>query len=277
MRAGSFRRMSEQSEIDLLTRLTPRDVAICQDVHEHRVLTSLHVRQLHFAHERTARRRLNELSELGVLRRFRPYRRPGSAPWHYFLGDLGARVLAAHTGGKSAEFSYRRVRLLAIAGSRKLAHLLGVNDFFCALAGLCRSLPGHELVEWWGEGRCLARWGEYVAPDGFAVLRCGDATVGFFLEYDRGTEERRRLIEKVERYSSVARLGEPAIVLFCAESDRREENIRSALESPGLTVATSTIGRHLARPLGRNWWVVGGRGRLSLTDLRDGIGTSGAR
>ncbi|MGH9005196.1 MAG: replication-relaxation family protein, partial [Acidimicrobiia bacterium] len=46
----------------------------------------------------TAEHRLVILHRLGVVDRFRPHRRHGSAPYHYVLGPAGAAVLAAERG-----------------------------------------------------------------------------------------------------------------------------------------------------------------------------------
>jgi hypothetical protein len=43
----------------------------------------------------TARHRLAVLERLGLLRRFRPNRKVGSAPWHYRLGPVAAALLSA--------------------------------------------------------------------------------------------------------------------------------------------------------------------------------------
>jgi len=57
------------------------------------VLTTRQIAALGFGSVITARHRLAVLAELGMLRRFRPHRETGSAPWHYLLGPAGAALL----------------------------------------------------------------------------------------------------------------------------------------------------------------------------------------
>jgi len=76
-------------------RLTDRDRYLVRTVAEHRVLTTDQLTALAFDNIITARHRLDVLARLGVLRRFRPHRAVGSAPWHYLLGPLGAALLGA--------------------------------------------------------------------------------------------------------------------------------------------------------------------------------------
>jgi hypothetical protein len=80
------------------SRLTARDRRLVRYVGEHRVLTTSQVAALGFGSVITARHRLTALVEIGALRRFRPHREVGSAPWHYLLGPVGAALLGSRTG-----------------------------------------------------------------------------------------------------------------------------------------------------------------------------------
>ncbi|MGO9159306.1 MAG: replication-relaxation family protein [Streptosporangiaceae bacterium] len=62
---------------------------------QHRVLTTGQLCALGFDNVITARHRLGVLVRIAVLRRFRPRREVGSAPWHYLLGPVGAALLGA--------------------------------------------------------------------------------------------------------------------------------------------------------------------------------------
>ncbi len=217
---------------ELAGRLTERDRELCRLILEHRVLTSMHCAQLVFASAVTARHRLVILAGLRVLDRFRPTWQlgQGSPPWHYLLGPAGAAVLAAEQGTSVAELGWRRDRALSIAHSPQLAHLVGVNGFFAALAGFARRRRDAALVAWWPERRCAERWGQLVRPDGYGRWRQGSAEVDFFLEYDRGTEPLERLAAKLVAYQQLAvatRVATP--VLFWLPSSGREASVREIL------------------------------------------------
>ena len=228
---------------ELAGRLTERDRELCRLVLEHRVLTSVHCAQLVFASPVTARHRLVILTSLRVLDRFRPTWQlgHGSPPWHYVLGPAGAAVLAAERGSTIAELGWRRDRTLAIAHSPQLAHQVGVNGFFAALAAHARRRCDAALVAWWPERRCTERWGQLVRPDGYGRWRQAGAEVDFFLEYDRGTEDLGRLLAKLDGYSELAAVsGILTPVLFWLPSPEREASFRAATARAGAPVATAT-------------------------------------
>ncbi len=264
---GRQRRAAGISEAELLQRLTPRDVEICLDIYDHRVLTSKQLTELHFTHPVVCRRRLDSLTDIGVLARFRPYQRPGSAPFHYLLGPVGIDVVAAAKGLEPKSLNYRRERLLSLASRGVMAHLMSVNTFFSSLTGACRRNGEMALVEWWCERRCAERWGDVIMPDGFGVVEGGSGRVSFFVEIDRGTEIRARLQGKVDRYEHLACLGDAGLVLFCFDSEGRERSIRRSMLRRGAPVATTTLAHHTAEPLGRVWWPLGEDGRASLMEL----------
>jgi Replication-relaxation len=155
----------------LAGRLTDRDQRLCQLLWEHRVLTTGQLTQLAFPSANAAEHRLTILHRLRLVDRFRPRHTPGSAPYHYVLGPLGATLLAAHANGDPAKLGYRRDRTLALAHSQRLHHLVGVNGFFCALAQHARHHPDMELEQWWSEQRCTTHWGGLVRPDGYGRWR----------------------------------------------------------------------------------------------------------
>jgi hypothetical protein len=81
---------SDAAVLAAASHLTARDRRLVRAVAEHRVLTTSQVAALGFGSVITARHRLSVLVEIGALRRFRPHREIGSAPWHYLLGPIGA-------------------------------------------------------------------------------------------------------------------------------------------------------------------------------------------
>ena len=234
----------------LAGRLTARDRWLLRMLHEHRVLTSAQITQLAFGTTRAATARLLILHRYRAVDRFRPLARRGSAPWHFVLGEAGARVLAAEDGVTLTQLGYRRDRALDIAVSPQLAHTTGANGFFTALAAAARAGHG-QLACWWGERRCAALWGDLARPDGYARWRGHNggqpAEAEFFLEYDTGTEDLPRLAAKLAGYRMLAeRTGIITPVLFWLPGPRRETALHALLARdprPGadrVPVATAT-------------------------------------
>jgi hypothetical protein len=226
----------------LAARVTDRDRTLCRLLHDHRVLTTSQLVDLAFPTRNAAEHRLAILHQLGVVDRFRPRHTPGSAPYHYVLGPLGAALLAAEAEQDPAEFGYRRDRALALAHSQRLGHLLGVNGFFAALAREARHQQGDAALEgWWSEQRCAARWGRLVHPDGYGRWREHQSRVDFFLEYDRGSEPLGRLAAKLPGYLQLAQASEIATpLLWWLPTPAREAAARQALSGSSLPVATAT-------------------------------------
>jgi hypothetical protein len=226
----------------LAGRLTDRDRMLCRLLHEHRILTTRQLTDLAFPSRNAAEHRLAILHQLGLVDRFRPHHTPGSAPYHYVLGPLGAALLAAQHDQDPTWLGYRRDRALALAHSQRLQHLVGVNGFFCALAHAARDLPDAELEVWWSEQRCAARWGPLVRPDGYGRWREHRTRVDFFLEYDRDTEAPQRLAGKLPGYLQLAQAsGIATPLLLWLPTPAREAATRQALSGSSLPpVATAT-------------------------------------
>ena len=241
MSSGGGGRSAAERLAALTGRLTDRDRALCRLLHQHRVLTTPQLIDLAFASRNAAEHRLAILHQLGVLDRFRPHHTPGSAPYHYVLGPLGAALLAAEADQEPAQLGYRRDRTLALAHSQRLAHLLGVNSFFWALARAARGQPDAALEVWWSEQRCAAQWGRLVHPDGYGRWRQQQSRVDFFLEYDRGSEPLGRLAAKLPGYHALAQASEIATpLLVWLPTQAREAAARQALSGSSLPVATAT-------------------------------------
>jgi Replication-relaxation len=247
---------------------TRRDLSLCLDLHEHRVLTTHQIFELRFPSPRRAQRRLLILQQRGTVERFRPFRSTGSHPWHYILGEVGIEMVASWRGVERKELGLRMDRLRGIAYSPRLAHLVEVNGFFSRLAYRCRTDRLLELVEWWSERRCAAEWRGMVRPDGMGRLEGPGARVRFFLELDRGTESSSRLEEKLARYARVARLADaPEALLFLFPTERREAEARRALINCGLLVLTGSRRFAGEEPLSPCWLPIEGDRRLRITDV----------
>ena len=245
-------------------RLTERDQWLLSMLLEHRVLTSEHITQLAFGAHRKATARLAVLHQLGLLDRFRPYTPRGSAPLHYLLAPIGADVLAATTNTTVAALGYRPERLARLAVSLQLAHDVGANGVFTALAGHARANESTQLRVWWSARRCLTTWDGLIRPDGYgrwkaptpATVRPTVGTgaagasveVDFFLEYDTGTENLARLTRKLDGYARLAAAsGLPTLILFWLPSFTRELHLHQAVAAwqqarrgqPPLPIATA--------------------------------------
>lgn len=190
----------------LAARLTVRDRWIIRMLHEHRVLTSSQITALAFPSSRSARQRLRELYCWSVLDRFQPFISLGTAPMHYVLAPAGAAVLAAEDGRSVKHLGYQHERALGIAHSLRLAHTIGVNDFFTALIAAARARcdPTLALRAWWSETRCTRHFGDLTKPDAYGRWTAHGSEIEFFLEYDFGTEALDRLANKLHGYAALA-------------------------------------------------------------------------
>lgn len=259
---------SSASILDSAYGTTHRDLSLCLDLYDHRVLTTHHVFELRFNSLRRAQKRLFVLHGRNIVERFRPFRSTGSHPWHYILGEAGIEIVAAWRGVDRKELGLRMDRLRSIAYSPRLAHLVEVNSFFCRLAYRCRSAQLLQLTEWWSERRCASEWGGMVRPDGLGRLRGPGVDVRFFLELDRGTESSSRLEEKLTRYARVARSPDaPDALLFVFPTERREAEARRALFNCGMLLLTGTRGYAGEDPLSPFWLPVGGDRRIRIVDM----------
>ncbi len=217
----------------LAWRLTPRDKWIVRMLWEHKVLTAHQITALAFPSFRSGRMRLRELYTWGVLDRFQPFVTLGTAPMHYVLAPAGAAVLAAEDGLDVKDLGYRHDRVFGVAHSLRLAHTVGVNEWFTALVARARHpRPGEqvELVAWWSETRCARHFGDLVKPDGYGRWRDGGQQVEWFLEYDFGTEALAKLAGKLAGYAALAQAtGITTPLLVWLPASRREATARGLL------------------------------------------------
>lgn len=207
--------------------LTERDRWILRMCHEHRVLTTHHLTTLGFGTGASARRRLGRLRAQGVLDYFRPLLATGSAPAHWVLAPAGAAVLSAEAGLELRELGYRPERALGIAHSLHLAHTLGINEWFTALATTPKE---GTLLAWWSQWRCHALWGDLARPDGYGRFACPTTTLDFFLEFDLGTMGLSTVATKLTAYAALARTtGVITPVLLWTPTLAREAAARKVL------------------------------------------------
>jgi hypothetical protein len=270
-------------------RLTPRDRWILAMLAEHRILTTTQLARLAFGTRRVAALRLATLHTLGVVHRFRPYTPLGSAPWHWLLAPTGAHLVADDHDTTVDALGYHPERLARLAVSLHLAHTVGVNDLLTDLAHHCRTHPedGH-LAVWWSERRCHHAWGGRIRPDAYARWHTphppgaghGDAgtEVDWFLEYDTGTENLDRIINKLTAYARLtADTGITTPVLFRLHGPRRETGLHHLIRAWQTThphhafLPVATTHPHLPdHPAGPVWAPVRPfrtPDRIRLTDL----------
>lgn len=214
----------------LATRLTPRDRWIISMLWEHRVLTSELITSVAFPSYRSGRQRLRELYLWGVVDRFQPFTPIGSAPMHYVLAPAGAAALASQHGLEVNDLGYRHDRAVGIAHSLRLAHTVGVNEWFVGLVADAQRSGAFTIDAWWSEVRCARLFGDLTRPDGYGLLGRGGSHAEFFLEFDLGTEPLTKVVAKLVGYSALAdSTGISTPLLFWFPTARREVNARRQL------------------------------------------------
>jgi Replication-relaxation len=250
--------------------VTERDQLICLDLHEHRVLTTDQLHELHFSSIQRARARLSRLYELEIIWRTRPRTHLGSLPWHYILDDMGAMIVAEHLGIDQDAVGYRSDQRRTLIDNQRLRHTRAANGFFTRMIFAARSTGSPiRVAEWRGEAWCARRWQLHVRPDGYGRIEGPLGSLKLVLELDLGTENRGRLEDKMERYRVLVRAATaPDIVLFCFPSTAREASARRVIGGTPMPVATATFDRHLSDPLGPNWLLVDGDRRIRVGDMR---------
>lgn len=232
----------------LVSNLTARDSWILAMLHEHRVLTTPLLAALAFPTENLARRRLARLHSYGVLDRFRPLLPVGSAPSHWVLARAGATILAAQAETEPRKLGYLPHHTETIAHSLHLAHTLGINEWFTALATTTAptdptgtntgaEIDGGtpELVTWWSQTHAARQWGDLARPDGYGrythTTLEATAVLDFYLEYDLATSSGPRVATKLHGFAELARsTGVVTPVLFWFPSTVREKHARVALQ-----------------------------------------------
>ncbi|MGC5332818.1 replication-relaxation family protein [Micromonospora sp. DT62] len=247
--------------------ITSRDRLLLQLLDDHQVLTTDQIHRMLFQARRTCQIRLGELFGLGLLDRFRFARDGGgSQPWRWTLGHNGHRFQAAAHQRPEPTLRTSRQTVQRLSANPHLAHLLTANEFFVRLTAYARRQPEARLDRWWSESLTTRQY-RTITADGHGLWSVGDATVGFFLEADTGTEPLGRVVAKLDRYAQLIRRGGPRYpVLFWLGSEQREEHLHQLLHARRGDVPAATA-THTNHPTEAVWLPAGAIGRVRLTDL----------
>jgi hypothetical protein len=204
---------------------------------EHKVLTTHQITSLCFRSLRRCQHRMRELKDLRLVSSFQVGRGfgEGRAPACWHLTKAGLVEIADAKDVRTSDLpwvpdsSYRTNKLLA--------HRLGGNAFFCALAEASRAFGGHCLATWRPEHWVRTRAAE-VKPDGFGRYLHPGGACEFYLEYDRATEASGALTRKLEGYLKLAAgwtreqelTGFPNLLVLVPEEER-EGDVATAYHS----------------------------------------------
>jgi len=208
----------------------------------------------------TVRRRRNRLIDHGLVRLVGPEEIGQDAVLQLAESTRAGLELVAAYRGLSLPVAIREV---GFAGGgpdepigartkplRNLAHTLGVDELFVSLyhtAHRFADAGGDDaMVEWQNATACSRR---HLRPDGYGIYRRNDRHFGFFLEYDRGTMNRRDYFKKFSAYYNYATTrrferdyyGYPTI-LIVTTSNGAEERIAQVSRA-------ATVGRGVSLPL----------------------------
>jgi hypothetical protein len=248
---------SRPSRDQLAGRLSDRDRKVCQLLLEHLVLTTDLLAQLLAVAPRTLQQRLAELTALQVVDRFRlhPPVGAGSAPYHYLLGEAGARVLAAQDATTTDGLGWRREQVLSLAQANgQLTQLLGVNRLLASLTHAAHTRAGSRLVCWWPARRCQARWGPLIGPDAYARWHDPHGEVDFFLHHDPAEPSAEQLARLVSGYNdlAVATGITTPVLLWLADADS-EARLRRQLAGQRLLIPVATSHPSCGHPADPVW------------------------
>ena len=276
--------------LDATVRLQPRDSVLTLLLEEHRTLTTTQIAAVLYDSYATARARLYRLRRADWLDRFAVIRATGRLDTHWVLGPLGASWAAGQQQRPEPTAKAARDARHAIAASSHLEHHDGAHQIFIDLLVHARHHPGTRLARWWSPARTAAASGQRVHPDGHGVWEEHDPAtaqttqVGFYLEYDTGTETLTTLKNKLGPYQRLHQDGPDYPLLIWLPSPTREANLHRKLNGDtarlGFTLATTSpaaIAAHPDRITGPVWKIAGnGRPRHRLGDLPSHHGKPGA-
>lgn len=207
-RAARPVRVSVERVFELARHLTERDREIVQVLFEQQVLTTDQLALLFFSSRRRAQDRLLFLYRNRVVDRFYPpapfgYGKPQA---HWLLDEAGALLVAARLGVERKQLGWQR---RDDWGSHpQLVHRLESNRFVTELIAATLPEPSLGVTAWWGQAEAARRLTVHKdlpvpRPDAGFQLVCLAGAIECYLEWDRGTETKAGLLEKLYAYLQV--------------------------------------------------------------------------
>ncbi|GAB3172281.1 hypothetical protein GCM10027059_41780 [Myceligenerans halotolerans] len=237
--------MSPKDITALLERLSERDLAVLESLRMHRLLTTAHIRRLHFAHGHATlgaasgatMRVLTRLEEHGLIARLMRRIggvRAGSTGITWQLGATGERLLRRMNGDK------KRRRYIEPSGMF-VRHTLMKAELAVQLHELAAA-ERIELLALETEPNCwrtfLGPHGshEWLKPDLSAITATAEYESHWLLEADLSTEHPPDVVAKAKVYQRYAATGAhqarhglfPAVV-WVVPDERRQRALEAAL------------------------------------------------
>ncbi|HEX5401752.1 MAG TPA: replication-relaxation family protein [Pseudonocardiaceae bacterium] len=238
----------------------------------------------------TAQHRLASLHARGVLHRDRPFRPGGgSFEWHWMLGPIGAKVIAAPRGVTPIKPAKVAARWRKLFHGWRWDELHTQHAWFCTLIAAAQGEPdvSGELVAWRSPWHVSRDW--KATTDGYGIWRYPDGSeLAFVLLLDDpprlGVPELRdRLTSLPDPAIGFTRrpgFGDGTVALVWCATLRREQVLRRAITkhlggSTGMPVALACAQWADSAPDGlhdRVWLPLGGirrreAGRLTLSEV----------
>lgn len=218
---------------ELRERLGDRDWQLLEIVDRLGTVSAGQLRRIHWPRpnqHRTARRRLQQLSELRILGRLSRRIggvRAGSDGHIYRLDVAGRRLLG-----------YPLSRRPHTPGRKFLNHALGVSEIYTEAIEAERHTD-LEVIAFATEPACWREWASGILkPDAHLVTAIGDVEHHRFIEIDCATESSATLIRKAATYETYLatgleqeQLGIFPSVLWIVPSHRRRSQLADVLAS----------------------------------------------
>ena len=222
--------MSRAERKARVVSLDERDHALLLSLLEHKVLSTTQIKSLYFRSFRRCQHRMKELRDLDLVSSFSVGRGfgEGRPPTCWYLTKPGLVEIADAKEIRVSDLPWVPDR--SYRTNTLLAHRLGVNAFFCALAEASRGLQGHCLATWRPEHWVRTQAAE-VKPDGFGRYVHPGGACEFYFEYDRATEAFGALSRKLEGYLRLAAgwteeqelTGFPNLLILVPEAERERK------------------------------------------------------
>ncbi len=240
-------RLNETDKPIASGEITHLDLAILQELDSHRYLDRGQLHALFFPGARSCQYRLRRLLDLELVRAWTVTLRPGRLCHAsvYLLSRRGAATLAEWRDDDPRPYLRRAEH--ALERRFHLVHQLEANKFFVGLAAAARDEVNLGLCHWVGEHEIASAYAEDAEhgplPDGWGRLLLPDRELLLHLEWDRGTEQPRRLRAKLgtyQRYFAGRPHAEANQMLVIVPTEAREREVHRLLRD--ITDAGSVSG-----------------------------------